>query len=405
VSNNDESPTVDGLVINTSLILRAIRYYAVIGAGLGLLGVILLLQFGEGAGSSGGLLGGILLLVVLSFAVLSGPVIAAFIGYVAAESGSGGIKQRSMNSGIGNAIGFAVFGTIVAVILWAGLAFVIGGGGDNVASSGGGGTLELGNLITLIVLMTIPNALVGGTITFFTEGQGKPTYSSSSTAEGAKTQENSGWERPNRSVIAILAVTAILIISGGAVASGFISPSNITDVGDSSSNPDSGGTTNPSSEDESSSNPDSGGTTNPSSEDESSSNPDSGGTTNPSSEDESSSNPDSGGTSDSTLDYPTTIQGEVRITGPRDPKYNDITATHRINGDAGDTVEITIESPEFDTYLLVTGPDGEVVAENDDFGGSTNSRAVLTFSSDGIYTIWVGSFSGDDTGQYVLSIS
>jgi len=171
MSNNDESRTVDGLVVNTSLILRAIRYYAVIGAGLGLLGVILLLQLGGDVGSSGGLLGGILLLVVLSFAVLSGPLIAAFIGYVTAESGSGGIKQRSMNSGIANAIGFAIFGIIVALILSAGLAFVIGGGGDNVASSGGGGTFELGNLITLIILMTIPNALVGGTITFFTEGR------------------------------------------------------------------------------------------------------------------------------------------------------------------------------------------------------------------------------------------
>jgi hypothetical protein len=387
VSNNDESPTVDGLVINTSLILRAIRYYAVIGAGLGLLGVILLLQFGEGAGSSGGLLGGILLLVVLSFAVLSGPLIAAFIGYVTAESGSGGIKQRSMNSGIANAIGFAIFGIIVALILSAGLAFVIGGGGDNVASSGGGGTFELGNLITLIILMTIPNALVGGTITFFTEGQDKPRHSSSSTAEGAKTQENSGWERPNRSVIAILAVTVILMMSGGAVASGFVSPSNIIDGGEPSSSPDSGGTTNPPSEDESSSSPDSDGTTNPPSEDESSS------------------SPDSGGTTDSTLDYPSTIQGEIRPDGPRDPEYGDLTATHSIQGDAGDSIEVTIQSTEFDTYLLVTGPAGEVVAEDDDDGDNTNSRAIFTLPSDGDYTIWVGSYSGDATGRYTLSVS
>jgi len=274
-----------------------------------------------------------------------------------------------MNSGIANAIGFAIFGIIVALILSAGLAFVIGGGGDNVASSGGGGTFELGNLITLIILMTIPNALVGGTITFFTEGQDKPRHSSSSTAEGAKTQENSGWERPNRSVIAILAVTVILMMSGGAVASGFVSPSNIIDGGEPSSSPDSGGTTNPPSEDESSSSPDSGGTT------------------------------------DSTLDYPSTIQGEIRPDGPRDPEYGDLTATHSIQGDAGDSIEVTIQSTEFDTYLLVTGPAGEVVAEDDDDGDNTNSRAIFTLPSDGDYTIWVGSYSGDATGRYTLSVS
>lgn len=169
-----EHQSNDGIVLDTSLILQSCKYYAVIGAGLGLLGVVLLLQLGGGEGMGATMMAGILSMVVLAFAVLSGPIIAAFIGYATAGSGIGDIRARSVNSGIANGIGFAVFGIVVAVILWVGLVVVIGGG-DGGASAGNGGTsgpIELGNLITLIVLMMIPNALVGGLITFFLEGRG-----------------------------------------------------------------------------------------------------------------------------------------------------------------------------------------------------------------------------------------
>jgi hypothetical protein len=174
MSSADESYADNGLVIDTSLILQTIRYYAVIGVGLGLLGVILLSQLGGEGGTSGALISGILSIVVLSFAVLSGPLIAAFVGYATAKNSFGGIKQRSMNSGIANGVGFAIFGIVVGVILLAGLTFVIGGGGDGGASSGGGSgsPIELGKFSTLVILMIIPNAFVGGTITFFLEGRG-----------------------------------------------------------------------------------------------------------------------------------------------------------------------------------------------------------------------------------------
>jgi len=110
-----ENPT-EGIVLDTSLAIRTIKYYAVIGAGLGLLGIILLLQFG--AGEQGGtIVGGLLSVVILAFAVLSGPLIAAFVGYANANSGLGNLRARIVNSGIANGIGFAVFGVIVAVIL------------------------------------------------------------------------------------------------------------------------------------------------------------------------------------------------------------------------------------------------------------------------------------------------
>ena len=38
----------EGIVLDTESILQAIKYYAIIGAGLGVLGVVLLLQLGAG---------------------------------------------------------------------------------------------------------------------------------------------------------------------------------------------------------------------------------------------------------------------------------------------------------------------------------------------------------------------
>jgi len=172
-----ETGTDGGVVVDTSLILRSVRYYAVIGGGLGLLGVVLLLQLsgGSDAGVGGSLISGLLSMVVLAFAVLSGPLIAAFVGYATAASGIGDVRTRAVNSGIANGIGFAVFGIIVSIILFVGLSVVFGGGGGagSGASTGGGGApIEVGKLVTLIVLMVVPNALVGGSITFFLEGRG-----------------------------------------------------------------------------------------------------------------------------------------------------------------------------------------------------------------------------------------
>lgn len=156
-----------GIVFDSNLVLRTVRYYSIIGAGLGLLGTVLLMQLGSGAGRE--IVSGLLSIVVLAFAILSGPIIAAFIGYATAEDDIQNIRERSINSGIANGIGFAVFGIIVAVFLLIGMSLVLDGGGGG-ASAGSGSPMSLPNLTTLIIMMIIPNGLVGGAITFFLEG-------------------------------------------------------------------------------------------------------------------------------------------------------------------------------------------------------------------------------------------
>lgn len=229
MSVDKEAQPDNGIVIDLSFLLRIIRYYAIIGIGLGFLGVVLLLQLGGGGDTSGEFISGIISIIILSFAVLSGPIIAAFVGYATAETSFGGIKQRSINSGIANGIGFAVFGIIVAAILWIGLTVVIGGG-DNGASSGGGsgGPIELGNLITLIILMMIPNSFVGGAIAFFSMDEMQTHQGSHPSPADSTISDKPSESRINRSMIIGAAVVVGIIIISGGLASGII-PSLISD--------------------------------------------------------------------------------------------------------------------------------------------------------------------------------
>jgi hypothetical protein len=115
-----ETRSDHGVVLDASLIVRSVRYYAVIGGGLGVPGVVLLLQPGGGDGMGGAIVSGILSMVVLSSAVLSGPIVAAFVGHATAGDGIGGVRARALDSGITNGVGFAVFGVAVAAILFFG---------------------------------------------------------------------------------------------------------------------------------------------------------------------------------------------------------------------------------------------------------------------------------------------
>lgn len=167
--------TSDGIVLDSELIVRTVKYYGIIGAGLGLLGIIFLSQFLGGSDGGGTIIGAILTIVVLAFAFLSGPLVAALIGF-ATSAGEGRLKQRAINSGIANGIGFAVYGTIVFVLLALGMTLFLSGGGGGetgAASNGGGSSAPMGviDFVSILVVMAIPNALVGGGITYFLGNQ------------------------------------------------------------------------------------------------------------------------------------------------------------------------------------------------------------------------------------------
>lgn len=89
---------------------------------------------------------------------------------------------------------------------------------------------------------------------------------------------------------------------------------------------------------------------------------------------------------------------------------------YTFNGMAGQRIRIEMsddasQSPTVDTFLYLFGPDGTLLAQNDDIvlGQQTNSRIPLsgffTLPQTGTYTIEATSFDNDETGAYSLTLT
>ncbi|PSB13552.1 serine protease [filamentous cyanobacterium CCP2] len=78
---------------------------------------------------------------------------------------------------------------------------------------------------------------------------------------------------------------------------------------------------------------------------------------------------------------------------------------HTFYGTAGQTVTISLESNEFDTYLILLGPSDQVVGENDDASSSTlNSSLTVTLPVTGTYRIIANAYDSSGRGQYLLTV-
>jgi hypothetical protein len=73
------------------------------------------------------------------------------------------------------------------------------------------------------------------------------------------------------------------------------------------------------------------------------------------------------------------------------------------SGQAGQRVQITMTSPNFNTYLLLVGPNHVLEAADDDSGGGTNARITATLLKTGTYIIGATSFDVHETGTFQLS--
>jgi tetratricopeptide (TPR) repeat protein len=78
-------------------------------------------------------------------------------------------------------------------------------------------------------------------------------------------------------------------------------------------------------------------------------------------------------------------------------------ATYTFEGTAGQALTITLDSEDFDPVLLLLDSNGDEVAFNDDFGGSLNSKIIITLPADDTYTVVARSFAGDG-GDYDLVV-
>ena len=93
--------------------------------------------------------------------------------------------------------------------------------------------------------------------------------------------------------------------------------------------------------------------------------------------------------------------------GPSDPSAEEYRGNHEpitFEGESGDLVGIEMASSG-DTYLMLEGPDGSLVAENDDGGDGLNSELEVPLPTDGEYTIYATSFNPDESFFYDLSLT
>ncbi|MEL7038240.1 MAG: trypsin-like peptidase domain-containing protein [Cyanobacteria bacterium J06592_8] len=75
------------------------------------------------------------------------------------------------------------------------------------------------------------------------------------------------------------------------------------------------------------------------------------------------------------------------------------------DGEAGQTVTIRLESSDFDPYLAVFSPNGQLVGENDD-ANSSEKNAALTFTLPvtGRYRVVVNAYDSTGQGDYLLTV-
>ncbi|MGF1516995.1 MAG: S1C family serine protease [Nodosilinea sp.] len=74
-------------------------------------------------------------------------------------------------------------------------------------------------------------------------------------------------------------------------------------------------------------------------------------------------------------------------------------------GQAGQTMRIRLESPDFDTYVILLDDSRNRIAENDDANpNTTNSEIVVRLPRNGVYRVVVNSFRAGERGRFVLTV-
>ena len=80
--------------------------------------------------------------------------------------------------------------------------------------------------------------------------------------------------------------------------------------------------------------------------------------------------------------------------------------SYPIEGKAGESFNISLESDEFDAFVALIDAKGNIVDQNDDISQEdSNSRIRVTLPEDGIYNVIVNTYDEGGTGKYVLTVS
>lgn len=98
------------------------------------------------------------------------------------------------------------------------------------------------------------------------------------------------------------------------------------------------------------------------------------------------------------------VRAELTATDARYGQGQKIHKAYAVTLEKGKKYQIDHIFPNFDAYLYLEGPDGQVLAQDDDGGEGLNSRIIHTAANDGTYRIIATSLGGRSTGAYTLTV-
>jgi S1-C subfamily serine protease len=102
---------------------------------------------------------------------------------------------------------------------------------------------------------------------------------------------------------------------------------------------------------------------------------------------------------------PLQIQGSLGANSQILQSDRSLYQEHAFQGTEGQRITISLESREFDSYLILLDPDGKKIGENDDASSSTmNSALTVTLPATGTYRIIANTYDSTGRGQYTLSV-
>jgi hypothetical protein len=104
-----------------------------------------------------------------------------------------------------------------------------------------------------------------------------------------------------------------------------------------------------------------------------------------------------------------TIGMNSQVTGTltrSDPVLRDSSSyqTWQFQGTAGQIVQIDVMSGAFDAYAILRDPQDSVIARDDDDGGGTNARLIVTLPATGVYQILANSYQRGRYGPYSVRL-
>lgn len=98
-------------------------------------------------------------------------------------------------------------------------------------------------------------------------------------------------------------------------------------------------------------------------------------------------------------------QGEL-ITGDKIlPTDNSLYDEYTFEGKKDQKITVKVESKEFDTYLAIFTPAGDLLAEHDDISQQDSNSAIsVTLTADGTYRLIINAYDKDGKGKYTLKV-